>query len=198
MVSLNIHMPANIHDKQDEGTQFTKELLTTIFKNPYHKNSYQLNRVLIDEKGTAYLAHKITKEDGEYWLERYHFVEGTNKVKIIRQVLGDNINFYIPRRSVVKDYAIKVITGCFRGDLTDRELLTWAFGIKEIINMQEGSLEGIVNYAISLRNHLKDYYQTSVDEETGKTTSTLKLTEDNLQEVLKDTDVLEPIPLEDF
>lgn len=198
MVSLYIHTPTNIHDKQDEGTQFTKELLTTIFKNPYHKDSYQINRVLIDEKGTAYLAHKITIEDGEYWLEGYYLVEGNPKIKVIRKVFRNTINFYIPRRSVVKDYVIKVITGWFRRDLTDKELLTWAFGIKEIINMQEGSLEGIVNYAISLRNHLRDYYQTSVDVETGKTTSTLNLTRDDLRQVLKDTDVLEHIPLEDL
>lgn len=198
MTNLNIHMPTNIHDRQDEGTRFTKELLTTIFKNPYHKDSYQINRVLIDEKGTPYLAHKIIIEDGEYWLRSYHFVEGSNKVSTIRKVLGNNINFYIPRRSVVKDYVVKVITSCFRGDLTDSELLTWSFGIKEMINMQEGSLENIIIYAISLRNHLKDYYQTSVDAETGKTTSTLKLTENDLQQILRDTDVLEHIPLEDF
>lgn len=198
MTTLNIHVPTNIHDKQDEGTQFTKELLTTIFMNPYHKDSYQINRVLIDEKGTAYLAHKFTKEDGEYWLEGYYLVDGNPRIKVIRKVFRNTINFYIPRRAVVKDYVVKAITGCFRRDLTDKELLTWAFGIKEIINMQEGSLEGIVNYSISLRNHLRDYYQTSVDAETGKTTSTLKLTENDLQQILRDTDVLEHIPLEDF
>ena len=198
MTNLNIHMPTNIHDRQDEGTQFTKELLTTIFKNPYHKDSYQINRVLLDEEGTVYLAHKIIIEDGEYWLKSYYFVEGSYQVRTIRKVLGNNINFYIPRRSVVKDYVVKVITSCFRGDLKDNELLTWSFGIKEMINMQEGSLENIIIYAISLRNHLKDYYQTSVDAETGKTTSTLKLTEDDLQRILRGTDVLEHIPLEDF
>lgn len=198
MTNLYIHMPTNIHDKQDEGTQFTQELLTTIFMNPYHKDSYQINRVLIDEKGTAYLAHKITKEDGEYWLEGYYLVDGNPNIKVIRKVFRNTINFYIPRRSVVKDYVVKVITSCFRGDLTDSELLTWAFGIKEMINMQKGSLENIIIYAISLRNHLKDYYQSSVDVETGKTISNLKLTENNLQEILRDTDVLEHIPLEDF
>lgn len=198
MVSLNIHMPTNIHDRQDEGTQLTKELLTTIFKNPYHKDSYQVNRVLLDEEGTAYLAHKISKKEGKYWLESYYFEDGSDKVRVIRRVLGNNINFYIPRRAVVKDYVIKVITSHFRGDLRDSELLTWSFGIKEMINIQEGSLENIAIYAISLKNHLKDYYQTSVDVETGKTTSTLKLTEDDLQEILRNTDVLEPIPLGDF
>lgn len=195
-------MPTNIHDRQDEGTQFTKEILTTIFKNPYHKNSYQINRVLLDEEGTVYLAHRIIKEDREYWMESYYLDDGNPNIKVIRKVFRNNINFYIPRRSVVKDYVVKGITSCFRGGLTDSELLTWSFGIKEMINMQEGSLENIAIYAISLKHHLKDYYQTSVDVETGKTTSTLKLTRDDLEEVLEGTKVLEHIPLhiplEDF
>lgn len=198
MTTLTIHMPTNIHDRQDEGTQFTQELLTTIFKNPYHKNSYQINRVLLDEEGTVYLAHRITKEEGEYWLESYYFEDGSDKVRVIRKVLGNSINFYIPRRAVVKDYVVKLITGCFRGNLKDNELLTWSFGIKEMINMQEGSLENIIIYAISLRDHLRDFYQTSVDVRTGKTISNLKLTEDDLQHILRDTDVLEHIPLEVF